>query len=113
MLFRSGLPVQPSNIVAQLEGSLVWGLGSTIKERMSVRNGVVEQRNFNDYEIPRMSDMPRMHVEVIRSGEIPLPVGELSISGVMPAVANAFAALTGKKLRAAPFTPERVKAALA
>mgnify|MGYP003334638137 CR=1 FL=1 len=108
-----GLPVQPSNIVAQLEGSLVWGLGSTIKERMSVRNGVVEQRNFNDYEIPRMSDMPRMHVEVIRSGEIPLPVGELSISGVMPAVANAFAALTGKKLRAAPFTPERVKAALA
>lgn len=52
-------------------------------------------------------------MEVIRSGEIPLPVGELSISGVMPAVANAFAALTGKKLRAAPFTPERVKAALA
>ena len=50
-----GLPVQPSNIVAQLEGSLVWGLGSTIKERMSVRNGVVEQRNFNDYEIDRKS----------------------------------------------------------
>lgn len=108
-----GLPVQPSNIVAQIEGSLLWGLGSTIKERMTVRNGAVKQSNFNDYEIPRMSDTPAMHVEVIRSGDIPLPVGELSISGVTPAVANAFATLTGRKLRNAPFTPDRVKGSLA
>jgi isoquinoline 1-oxidoreductase beta subunit len=108
-----GLPVQPSNIVAQIEGSLLFGLGSTVKERMTVRNGAVEQQNFNDYEILRLSEVPQMHVEVIRSGDIPLPVGELSISGVTPAIANAFFTLTGRKLRNAPFTPDRVKGSLA
>ncbi len=108
----AGLPVQPSNIVAQIEGSLLWGLGSAVKERVTIKNGAVEQSNFNDYEILRMSETPPMHVEIIRSGDIPLPVGELSISGVIPAVANAFFALTGKKLRNAPFTPDRVKGSL-
>ena len=52
-------------------------------------------------------------VEIVRSGDIPLPVGELAIGGTVPAIANAFLALTGKPLRATPFTPERVKKALA
>lgn len=108
-----GLPVQPSNIVAQIEGSLIWGVSSTLKERITVKNGAVEQTNFSDYEILRQSETPQMSVEIIRSGDIPLPVGELSISGVTPAVANAVFALTGKTLRQMPFTPERVKGALA
>ncbi|MBM3607940.1 MAG: xanthine dehydrogenase family protein molybdopterin-binding subunit [Alphaproteobacteria bacterium] len=108
-----GLPVQPSNIVAQIEGSLVFALGSALKERVTLVNGAVEQQNFNDYQILRLSETPQMHVEIIRSGDIPLPVGELSIGGTIPAVANAFFALTGRRLRNAPFTPDRVKGSLA
>ncbi len=108
-----GLPLQPSNIVAQIEGSLVFSLGAALKERITTRNGQVEQSNFHDYEVLRMSEMPEIKVEVISSGPIPLPVGELAIGGPIPAVANAFLALTGKRLTAAPFTPDRVKKALA
>ncbi len=108
-----GLPVQPGNIVAQLESSLIFALGSALKERITIQDGVVQQSNFHDYEILRLSEIPPIAVEVIRSGDIPLPVGELGIPGVVPAVSNAVFALTGRRLRNAPFTPNRVKAALA
>jgi isoquinoline 1-oxidoreductase subunit beta len=108
-----GLPVQPGNVVAQVESSLIFALGSALKERITIKDGLVEQSNFHDYEIMRLSETPQIRVEVIRSGDIPLPVGELGIPGVVPAVSNAVFALTGRRLRNAPFTPNRVKAALA
>jgi len=108
-----GLPVQPGNIAAQIEGSLIYSLGSALKERVTIKNGAVEQQNFHDYELIRMSDVPQLHVDIITSGDIPLPVGELSISGTIPSISNAIFTLTGKRLRHAPFTPDRVKAGLA
>jgi isoquinoline 1-oxidoreductase beta subunit len=108
-----GLAVQPDNIVAQIEGSLIYALGSALKERVTIKDGQVEQTNLHDYQVLRMSEIPQMHVEIIRSGETPLPVGELGISGTAPAVANAFMAITGQPLRAMPFTPERVRNVLA
>ncbi len=108
-----GLPVQPDNIVAQLESSLIYSLSSALKERITIKNGQVQQSNFHDYPVMRMSEIPEMKIEVIASGPIPLPVGELSIGGTAPAVANAFLALTGKRLRDMPFTPDRIKKALA
>ncbi|MDB5551770.1 MAG: Isoquinoline 1-oxidoreductase, partial [Rhizobium sp.] len=108
-----GLPVQPHNVVAQIEGSLLYALGSALKEQITIKNGAVEQQNFNDYELIRMSEVPQMQVDIIRSGDIPQPVGELSIAGTIPAISNAIFTLTGKRLRHAPFTPERVKAGLA
>lgn len=107
-----GLPVQPANIAAQVEGSLVWGLSAALKERITIKAGAVEQENFFDYEVLRMSETPQIKVEVLASGPIPLPVGELGLSTVAPAIANAFAAATNKSLRYLPFTPERVKQAL-
>ncbi len=107
-----GLPVQPDSIVAQVEGSLIFSLGSALKERITLKDGLVEQTNFHDYEVMRQSEIPQIHVEVLRSGDIPLPVGELGIPGTIPAVSNAFFTLTGKRLRNAPFTPQRVKQAL-
>jgi isoquinoline 1-oxidoreductase subunit beta len=108
-----GLPVQPANIVAQIEGSLIYALGAALKERVTIKDGRVEQTNLHDYQLLRMSEVPQIHVEIIRSGEVPLPVGELGIAGTAPAVANAFMAITGQTLRAMPFTPERVRNALA
>jgi isoquinoline 1-oxidoreductase beta subunit len=108
-----GLPVQPGNIRAQIEGSLIYALGSALRERITIKDGQVEQTNFHDYEVMRMSDIPAIHIEIIRSGDIPLPVGELSIAGTVPAIANAFLSMTGQTLREMPFTPDRVKSTLA
>jgi len=107
-----GLPLQPGNVAAQLESAMIYGLGATLKERITIKDGAVEQSNFHDYEVMRQSDVPRFMTEVLRSGDVPLPVGELGIGGAAPAVANAFLALTGKKLRDLPFSPDTVKAVL-
>lgn len=107
-----GLPVQPNNIAAQLESSLIFGLGSALKERITIKDGHVEQHNFHDYQVLRMSEVPQIRIEIIRSGEMPLPVGELGIPTAIPMVSNAVFALTGKRLRSAPFTPQRVLEAL-
>lgn len=107
-----GLPLQPGQITAQLEGAMIYGLGGALKESISIKNGEVEQSNFHDYGVMRQSDVPQIKIELVRSGDIPLPVGELGIGGAAPAVANAFLALTGKKLRDLPFSPDRVKATL-
>ncbi len=107
-----GLPLQPDNISAQLESSLIFSMSAALKERISIKDGAVEQSNFHDYGVIRMSEVPEIKVEVIRSGDIPLPVGELAIGGTAPAIANAFLALTATRLRHLPMSPERVKQAL-
>jgi isoquinoline 1-oxidoreductase beta subunit len=108
-----GLPVQPGNITAQIEGAVLFALGTALKERVTIKDGQAEQTNLHEYQVLRLSEAPQVTVEIIRSGEIPLPVGELGMGGTAPAVANAFMAMTGQTLRATPFTPERVRNALA
>jgi isoquinoline 1-oxidoreductase subunit beta len=107
-----GLVVQPRNAMRQIEGSLLWALSSALTERLTFKDGAVQQTNFNDYEVLRASDTPEIHVRLIRSGEMPLPAGELGLGTVAPAISNAVLAATGKRLNITPFTPERVRAAL-
>jgi isoquinoline 1-oxidoreductase beta subunit len=107
-----GVAVQPDNVVAQTEGSIVYGLGMTMSERISIKNGAVEQSNFYDYHLPRMNEVPEMHVELIQTDNHPTGAGQMSTPLIAPAVANAFFALTGVRLRHTPFTPDRVLAAL-
>jgi hypothetical protein len=66
-----GIAVQPDNVAAQTESSIVYGLGLALMERITIKNGVVEQSNFYDYLIPRMSDVPPMHIEVISTDNPP------------------------------------------
>jgi isoquinoline 1-oxidoreductase beta subunit len=107
-----GVAVQPDNVIAQEESSIVYGLGVALTELITVKNGQVEQSNFYDYRVPRMKDVPAMHVEVIQTDNHPTGAGQMATPLVAPAIANAFAELTGVRLRRPPFTPERVKAAL-
>jgi isoquinoline 1-oxidoreductase beta subunit len=107
-----GAAVQPDNIAAQTEGSTVYGLGLALSERISIKDGAVEQSNFYDYQVPRMNDIPLMHVEVIQTDNHPTGAGQMSTPLVAPAISNAVAQLTGVRLRHSPFTPERVKTAL-
>jgi isoquinoline 1-oxidoreductase beta subunit len=109
----SGVAVQPDNIIAQTESSAVYGLGLALTERASIKDGAVEQSNFYDYQIPRMSDVPLIHVEVISTPNHPTGAGQMATPLIAPAISNAVAQLTSVHLRHTPFTPERVKQALA
>ena len=107
-----GIAVQPDNIIAQFEGGIVFGLGLTLTEEISFRDGVVQQNNFYDYRPMRMNDVPNIYVEVIQTDNHPTGVGQMAVVMVAPAVSNAVARLTGARLREQPMTPERVKKAL-
>ncbi len=108
-----GVAVQPDNIRDQIIGSVIFGLGNALTERITFKNGLVQQSNFHDYSVPRMSDVPTVHVEVMANGDTPTGVGQTGAVLVAPAIACAFNRLTGKRLRHMPFIPERVRTALA
>lgn len=107
-----GLAVQPRNAMRQIEASLLWGVSSALTERLTFRDGAVEQTNFSDYEVLRAGDTPEVQIRLIRSGEMPLPAGELGLGTIAPAISNAVLAATGKRLSIMPFTQDRVRAAL-
>jgi len=107
-----GVAVQPDNVVAQSESSIVYGLGLALTERISIKDGAVEQSNFYDYALPRMNEVPEMTIDLIRTDNHPTGAGQMATPLIAPAVANAIVQLTGVRLRHTPFTPERVKAAM-
>ncbi len=107
----AGLAVQPDNIKAQLEGAIIYTMGAALFERVTVAEGAVEQSNFYDYRVPRMSDAPDIEVAVLSTNNPPTGIGEMG-GNVTGAVANAVAAATGARVRHMPITPDRVKAAL-
>ncbi len=109
----TGVAVLPQNVATQVEGSIVYGLSGTLKEQITLVNGAVQQSNFHDYPVARMNEIPPIQVKVMVTDNPPGGVGECGLPPVAPAIANAVAKLTGKYLRHQPFTPERVKAALA
>ena len=107
-----GLAVQPVNILAQLEGAAVFGLSVALIEELTIKDGAPVQSNFNDYPVLRMSDMPEIHTKLVKSDAAPTGMGEIGVLPVAPAIANAIFQLTGKRLRALPMSPQRVKNAL-
>ncbi len=109
----AGLIVSPDNAVAQIEGGIVYGLSSALKERVTLAGGEVQQSNFYDYEILRANEVPEISVHLEVTDGPPTGIGEVGGPMTSAAVANAFHALTGRRLRHMPFTPDRVLAALA
>jgi isoquinoline 1-oxidoreductase beta subunit len=109
-----GVVVQPSIVEAQIMGATLMGVSSALYERITLKGGEVQQSNFHDYPVLRMSDAPEVHVRVLATLDAPpTGVGEVGLVPVAPAIANAFANLTGgKRLCQLPLRRERVKAAL-
>jgi isoquinoline 1-oxidoreductase beta subunit len=112
MAVDPGLVVQPNQVHAQLESGIVFALSAALIEELSVTDGVPQATNFNDYPVLRMADMPELHTKIVASDLPPTGIGEVGVPTVAPAIANAVAQLTGKRLRHLPMTPERVKKAL-
>jgi len=108
-----GIIVQPEAAKANIESGIMYGLSNVLHERVTLKDGAVEQSNFNDYNVMRMSDMPdELNIALIDSDAPPTGLGEVGTPFVMPAIANAFYRLAGKRLYHMPFTAERVRATL-
>ena len=98
------LAVNPRTIEAQVQGAALMGLGMCLPgAAITLKDGVVEQSNFGDYPVPRITDMPQIAVHTVPSADAPTGIGEPGLPPLAPAFANAIAALTGQRLRALPF----------
>lgn len=106
-----GMTVNPAIIRRQIEGSIAFGLTAALHGRISYANGRVEQGNFHDYPVLRMTEMPAVEVHIVESREAPGGIGEPGTPPIAPAVANAIFAATGKRLRAMPFDTAALKRA--
>jgi len=101
--------VNPDMIAAQMEGGIVYGLSAALYGAITFKNGRVEQRNFNDYPVLRINEMPMVEVHIMQSQEEPGGVGEPGVPPIAAAVANAVFALTGKRIRRLPIRAEELK----
>jgi len=97
-----GTTVNPEIVRAQMESGIVFGITAVLWGEITIKNGRVEQHNFHDYRMLRMQETPRIEVHLVPSTEAPGGVGEPGTSAIMPAVANAIFAATGKRIRRLP-----------
>ena len=104
-----GQVVNPDTIKAQMEGCVVFGLTAALYGEISFENGKVKQRNFHDYRMVRMNEMPVVEVHIMDSKEKMGGVGEPGVPPVAPAVMNALFTLTGKRVRKLPLQPDDLK----
>jgi isoquinoline 1-oxidoreductase beta subunit len=97
-----GIAVTPDVVRAQMEGGIGFGLSAALYAEITLKDGVVEQSNFHQYPVLRIGQMPKVEVHIVASNEKPSGVGEPATPVIAPAVANAIAAATGKRLRTLP-----------
>ena len=108
-----GIAVQPENVIAQTESSIVYGLGLALTERITFKDGVVQQSNILDYGVPRMHDIPELHIKLMSTPNRPTGAGQMATPVVAPAISSAVFAASGARVRHTPFLPERVLRAIA
>ncbi len=97
-----GRVVNPDTVAAQMEGGIIYGLTAALKGEITLERGRVQQSNFHDYPMVRMSEAPAVEVYIVPSTEAPTGVGEPGVPPIAPAVANAIFAATGKRIRRLP-----------
>ncbi|MFL5402657.1 MAG: molybdopterin cofactor-binding domain-containing protein [Gemmatimonadales bacterium] len=97
-----GTVVNPDTVKAQIEGGIVFGIGGALWGEITLKNGRVEQSNFNNYRVLRINETPVIEVHLVRNGEKPGGIGEPGTAVTAPALANAVFAATGKRIRRLP-----------
>jgi len=97
-----GTVVNPDTVKAQIEGGIVFGISGALWGEVTLKNGRVEQSNFNDVRVLRINETPAIEVLLVRNGEAPGGIGEPGTAVTAPAVANAVFAATGKRIRKLP-----------
>jgi isoquinoline 1-oxidoreductase beta subunit len=102
MAVDCGLAVNPERIRSQMEGAAIFALSLTFFSELTAKDGVIEQNNFDSYQVARMADTPITHVEIIDSDAPPGGVGEPGVPPIAPAICNAIFNATGKRYRELP-----------
>lgn len=105
-----GHAVNPQQIEAQVEGSFVYGLSAALYGSCTVKDGAIEQKNFDTYPVMKLADMPKVETIVMPSGGFWGGVGEPTIAVAAPAVLNAIFAATGKRIRTLPIANQNLRA---
>ena len=98
-----GIAIRPDQVKAQIESGLLLGYSTAMKNKITFNNGAVEQSNFNNYPLLRMSETPQIDITILASGDAPSGMGEVGVPLAAPAIANAIASATGKRIRSLPF----------
>ena len=107
-----GIAINPRNIEAQIQASALWGASQVLSERLTLKEGRFEQTNFHNYVPIRLSQVPKIDIEIIQSGHHPSGVGEPASTVVAPAVANAIYNAVGARVRHMPITSDLIMAGL-
>jgi isoquinoline 1-oxidoreductase subunit beta len=106
-----GHMVNPDTVEAQLQSSIIFGMGAVLKHQITMTNGRVQETNYNSYEPVRMYEAPQIDIVLVKSTEKPGGIGEPGTAVAAPAIANAVAALTGKRVRRLPLTADAIRQA--
>src|SRR5689334_23377965 len=104
-----GTVVNPDTVRAQIEGAVIFGITAALYGEITLKNGRVEQTNFDTYQILRMNEAPVVEVHIVQSFDRPGGMGEAGTSAIVPAVTNAIFAATGKRLRKLPVDAAQLK----
>jgi len=106
-----GTIVNPDTVRAQIEGAIIFGVTAALYGEITLKNGRVEQTNFDTHQILRTNEAPAIEVHIVQSAEPPGGMGEAGTSAIVPAVTNAIFAATGKRLRRLPIDSNQLKSA--
>ena len=106
-----GRTVNPEIIRRQIESAIAFGLSAALYGRITLKDGKVEQGNFDSYPVLRMNEMPKVEVYIVPSTENPGGIGEPGLPAAAPAVTNAIFAATGKRIRRLPIDRDLLKKA--
>lgn len=106
-----GRMVNPDTVEAQIQSSIVFGMGAALMQEITVDKGRVQQTNFHQFPVVRMNETPVIDIVLVNSTEKPGGIGEPATAVVVPAIANAVAQLTGKRVRKLPITADAIRTA--
>ncbi len=104
-----GIVVNPDTVRAQIESATIFGISAALYGEITLKGGRVEQSNFDTYRVLRLDEAPKIEVHIVQSGDAPGGMGEPGTSAIVPAIANAIFAATGKRLRKMPIDSELLK----
>jgi isoquinoline 1-oxidoreductase beta subunit len=107
----TGVVINPNTVEAQIQSGIIYGLTAALYGEITFKEGRVEQSNFDNYQILRINEAPKIEVHIVKSPEAPGGIGEPGTSALAPAVANAIFAATGKRLRKMPIDIRELKSA--
>ncbi len=104
-----GTVVNPDTVQAQIQGAVIFGITAALYGEITLKDGRVEQTNFDTYQVLRVNKAPAIEVHIVQSSEPPGGMGESGTSAIVPAVINAVLAATGKRLRKLPIDTAALK----